>query len=134
MFSDKDQPFSAQVVLKPGTGKVIDSATQITAENIKEYTPSPVAVAEVSQFFTDAGLETGGLVGISFSITGSVKTFENLFKIHLDEKNLARMQVTRGGKVISYELPLSALPASIAQLIIAVTFTPPPDFGPAEFV
>jgi hypothetical protein len=31
------------------------------------------------------------------------------------------------------ELPLEALPADVAALLQAVTFTPPPDFGPTSY-
>jgi hypothetical protein len=60
----------------------------------------------------------GDMVGNSFSITAPESTFERVFG-------------TRGAG--SLELPLHALPKTLTDHVEAVTFTPPPDFGPTNF-
>jgi hypothetical protein len=100
---------SAQVVLR--------AKGPITAATLAENQPPRENVEAVQGLFRDAGFKLGPYVGISFSISGSKQLFERFFRTRLSE-------------VKSYELPLHALPKEVASVIEAVTFTPPPDFGP----
>lgn len=130
---NKQQIVSAQVVLQPKNEKPIDGGTKITAENIKEFEPPPDSAVKVREIFASKGFEIGSIVGISFSITASVSKFEELFKtrLRLDERGGVE-SVKKDGSA-SYELSTRALPKSISDLILTVSFTPPPDFGPTEF-
>ena len=101
---------SAQVVLR--------AKGPITAATLAANQPPKEAVEAAQKLFRAAGFELGPYVGISFSISGSRSLFEKFFRTSLD-------------KLHGYELPLSVLPKEVAAVIEAVTFTPPPDFGPS---
>ena len=90
----------------------------ITAATLAANQPPPEAVEAAQKQFREAGFKVGPYVGISFSISGPPSLFESFFGVHLD-------------KLKSYELPLRALPKKVADMLEAVTFTPPPDFGPS---
>lgn len=134
MLWGKDVVISAQVILPSASGKVVDGETVITAENISDYVPSPDTVAKASEAFTQLGFHVGQMVGISFSITALASTFEEVFAVQLcQEANGGIMALEEDGSA-TYEIPLRALPESVSALVISVTFTPPPDFGPTEFL
>jgi hypothetical protein len=101
---------SAQVVLR--------AKGPITAATLAANQPPKDAVEAASKLFREAGFKLGPYVGISFSISGSRSLFEKFFGTRLD-------------KLQGYELPLDSLPKDAVALIEAVTFTPPPDFGPS---
>jgi hypothetical protein len=101
---------SAQVVLR--------AKGPITAATLAANQPPKDAVEAAQKLFREAGFELGPYVGISFSIAGSRSLFESFFRTRLD-------------KLKGHELPLDALPKEVAAVIEAVTFTPPPDFGPS---
>jgi hypothetical protein len=111
-----DAPLSALVVLRPGPGRELGDRGPVTAETIGEYLPSPEAVAAAQAAFAALGFEASAAVGPSFSITALRSRFEQVF-----------------GTADGLELPLDRLPADVRPLVQAVTFTPPPDFGPTEF-
>jgi hypothetical protein len=119
---------SAQVILPPAQGK-LDGNTQVTSENVQSFAPAPERVAKARKEFEEAGFETSDLYGISFSITGSVKLFEDFFKVKLEEDKPKGVYVATRGET-QYELPLKNLPENLQDLITTVTFSPPPDFGP----
>ena len=128
----RERLLSAQVVLGSASGKRADGRARITADSIEEYTPSREALTEVKRFFREAGFDVGDVVGNSFSITASASTFERVFqsKLRYDE-GIVRVANREGGE--TYELPRVALPRSVSEELVAVTFTPPPDFGPTNF-
>jgi len=101
---------SAQVVLR--------AKGPITAATLAANQPQKEAVEAARKLFREAGFELAPYLGISFSISGSRSLFEKFFGTRLD-------------KLKGYELPLNSLPKKVAALIEAVTFTPPPDFGPS---
>jgi hypothetical protein len=134
MPSKKEQLVSAQVALKSASGKAFDGNTAITSENIADYSPSPDTVAAAAAGFQRAGFEVGNMVGNSFSITAPRSTFEKFFKIKLQSKDRGGLKVAASSGVPeSYELPMKALPKDLAQHVAAVTFSPPPDFGPTSY-
>jgi hypothetical protein len=133
MSLEKEQVVSAQVVLRSASGKVIDSETTITSENIQDFAPSPETVAKASQAFAALGFDVGEMVGISFSISATVGTFEQVFKTTLRQDEQGGIEAVQADGSGSYELLLDALPDSLTNLVVAVTFTPLPDFGPPEF-
>jgi hypothetical protein len=125
-----DERLSAQVVLHPASGK-LTGGEQITSENVERFLPSPEAVAEASGFFRGAGFEVGDIVGTSFSIVGSPAEFERTFGERPErsvERGVDTVRLERGG----LELDLGRLPGSVRRHLQAVTFTPPPDFGPTN--
>jgi hypothetical protein len=129
----KDPVLSAQVMLRSAGGKQPRAGEVITAANIREYLPSSEAAAGARKAFAERGFQVADVVGNSFAITASGKTFEQVF--HTKLRRGAKGEVTVSGKsgAGSYELPLGALPKEIARLVEAVTFTPPPDFGPPSY-
>jgi hypothetical protein len=133
MSPKKDRLVAAQVVLRPASGKAFDGQTAITAENIAEYLPAPQTVSEAQRAFAEAGFEVSPAVGMSFSITAPASTFEKVFKVKLlpDERGGVKARTKRGEP--GYELPLDALPNELKRHVVAVTFTPPPEYGPGNF-
>lgn len=79
------------------------------------------AASEVSEFFAEAGFETGPFVGTSFAILGAQEPFEETF----GAAAASSLAETR-----PVELSLSALPDEIAAAITAIAVGGPPDFGP----
>ena len=107
---------SAQVLLRPASGRPIGGRDEITSENIRNYAPPPEAVALARRTFEADGFDVGLMVGVSFSIAAPVSTFERVFKTPIEGSTL--------------ELPLDALPESLRRVIETVTFERPVDFGP----
>ena len=134
-MTSKNTPLvSAQVVLKSASGKSIDGETAITSENIADYSPSSDSLTAATAAFSEAGFVVGNLVGNSFSITASKSTFEKFFKAKLKAEDRGDVKVFAArGATEGYELPLDSLPQKLAQHVSAVTFSPPPDFGPSSY-
>ena len=125
---------SAQVVLKSASGKKVDGHTALTSENIAEYSPSAATVTAAAEGFRQAGFEVGNMVGNSFSITAPKSVFEKFFKIKLKAQDRGDVKVRAAkGASEGYELPVKALPRNLSQLVDAITFSPPPDFGPSSY-
>lgn len=133
MFLDKEKIISAQVILRAASGKVIDSKTIITSENIQNFVPSLELVASATEAFSAVGFDVGKMVGISFSISAPVSTFEQVFETRFRQDKRGGVEVILGDGSGSYEIPLKSLPEYLTRLVVAITFTPPPDFGPTEF-
>jgi hypothetical protein len=110
---------SAQVLLRPVSGRRIGGRDEITSENIRDYAPPADAAAFARKTFETDGFDVGPLVGVSFSIAAPVTTFERVFKASLERSTL--------------ELPLDALPEPLRRVIAAVTFQRPVDFGPGAY-
>jgi subtilase family serine protease len=133
MSLNKQEIISAQVVLISASGKSFDGTSVITSENIQDFIPSAETAAKVTEVFTKAGFKVEPVVGNSFSITAPVSVFEKMFGTQLHRQADGGVKALKDDSSSSYELPLKGLPKSITQLIKAVTFTPPPDFGPTNF-
>lgn len=116
---------SAQVVLVAASGASPGPQTRITSENIREWVPSADTIVRVSGELRSMGFEVGECVGNSISITGSVRLFESCFHIKLQAVG-GSVQFAGEG----YELAAEKIPSALRAQIAAVTFTPPPDFGP----
>ena len=121
-------------MLRSAGGRSPGAETAVTAENVHEYTPDPEAAEAARRAFAEAGFEVGAVVGNSFSITAPASTFEKVFKVKAsrDEAEGVKARARSGGEA-GYEIPLDNLPAGLARGVAAVTFTPPPDFGPGNF-
>ena len=108
-----DEPeLSAEVVLHPPGGP-LTGREQITAATVGAFQPSAETIATTGEYFRSHGFTVWPGAGISFTIAGPRATFEREF-----------------GAVDSLELPLDRLPEDVAALVQAVTFTPPPEYGP----
>lgn len=132
MESQSRRMLSAQVALKPASGRSIDGRTVITSENIREYLPSSESVLAAQRAFVDAGFEVAAPVGTSFSITAPASTFERVFNVKIESDGRGSARVASDDKG-NYELPLSSLSEALREIVTAVTFSPPPDFGPTSY-
>jgi hypothetical protein len=134
MTQDNKQLISAQVLIRSASGKRLGRNTAITTQNIEDYAPSAEAVARAKRAFMDAGFEVGNLVGNSFSISAPISRFEKVFHTQLRHQERGGIEVAQASASARYELPLTNLPDHIADVVEAVIFTPPPDFGPTQFM
>ena len=103
----------------------------ITSENIREYLPSQEQIRIARSALTEAGFEVGNVVANSFSITAPAATFEKVFGARI-RRDPQRGAVKEAGQAGTLELPLKKLEREVAGVIEAVTFSPPPDFGPGN--
>jgi hypothetical protein len=110
------EPLSPLVVMRPGPGRGLGDRGPVTAETVGEYLPSDEAIAATQHAFSQLGFEVGPAVGASFSITAPRSHVEQVF-----------------GTAEGLELPLDRLAPEVREHVQAVTFTPPPDFGPTEY-
>ena len=134
MAPQEKKQLSAQVALRPASGKAFNSQTAITSENIGDYLPAPETVDAARRGFEEAGFEVSNPVGMSFSITAPAAAFEKVFKVKLVADDRGGIKITdRKGGDQTYELPLESLPKELRQSVAAVTFSPPPDFGPTSY-
>jgi len=122
---DPERNVSAQVVLAAAGGARPGPKTRITSDNIQAWLPSPETVVRVSGALGDLGFEVGQCVGNSLSIAGPVRLFESCFRTRLRERG-AGIRFAHGGE----ELAADRIPAELRAQVVAITFTPPPDFGP----
>jgi hypothetical protein len=133
MTLDKQQVVSAQVLLRAASGKHVDGETRITAENVSDYAPSHETVSRATATFSSLGFDTGEMVGISFSITAPISKFEEVFQTSLAIGEQGGIVVAWDDGTETYELPLDSLSPTLQEFVTAVTFSPPPDFGPPAF-
>lgn len=126
-----DPEVSALVVLRTRDGSDLTGWEQITSETVERYLPEPGAVSEAMAFFRGAGFDVSEPVAVSFSITGPKSLFEETLGERLVHRREAAGESIRTVEG-SLELSLDRLPPEVAQHVQAVTFTPPPDFGPTN--
>jgi hypothetical protein len=125
-----DPVISALVVLRSAGGRE-PPAEAITSETVAGLAPEPGAAEAVSTFFRAHEFEVTEPVAISLSITAPRSRFESLFgeRLSVQGDDRATEVVTSRG----VELDTHVLPEDVRRHIRAVTFTPPPDFGPTSF-
>ena len=133
MSPKKEKTLSAQVILSPASGKSVTGQEAITSENIRDYMPSPENFQAAAQAFSAAGFEVSAAGPTGFSITAPASTFEKFFNTRLQKQERGGVMAMRKDESTSLELPLRALPREVSRLVEAVTFTPPPDFGPTSY-
>ncbi len=129
----KDEIVSAQVILRPASGKPIDGRAIITAENVDQFAPERGAADAAAETFRAQGFDVGPVVGVSFSIAGTVGIFESFFGLLLRSGKDRTVEFVVGEKVLAKELSGEKLPEGVRDCVQAVAFSPPPDFGPTEF-
>jgi hypothetical protein len=105
----------------------------VSAQAVLNKTGASDSAQSARTSFADAGFEVGALVGNSFSITGPLALFEQVFKTQLRRTERGGLQSAQKKGAASEELPISALPAALRKQLATVTFTRPPDFGPTYF-
>ena len=133
MSPKKEKTVSAQVILLSASGKSVTGQEAITAENVQDFMPSRESFATAARSFQEAGFEVSAPGPTGFSITAPADLFEKFFKTRLRREESGAVKAQRKDESTAFELPLRALPRELAQLVEAVTFTPPPDFGPGNF-
>ncbi len=115
MDAPADPVLSALVVLGPAESAALD-----------ESPPDPATAGRVRAHFDAEGFEVSEVVAGSFSITGRRSLF--LRCLGPSEAPDSALRGAREGLA----LPLGSLPGPVADAVRAVTFTPPPDFGPGN--
>jgi len=130
---NKESIVSAQIILRPASGQTIDGRSVISASNVAEFAPSPSDVSSVAAQFRSRGFEIGPAVGISLSVTGTIRTFEDFFGMEIQMgKDCAYVFVLKN-RIFGHELTGEDLPEVLREFVLAVVFPLPPDFGPTEF-
>jgi subtilase family serine protease len=133
MSPKKENIVSAQVILRPASGKSVTGQEAITSDNIRDYMPSPESFQAVASEFAAAGFEVSAAGPTGFSITAPAGTFEKFFGTRLQATERGGVESVGKDKSTSLELPLRGIPKGLSHHIEAVTFTPPPDFGPTSY-
>jgi hypothetical protein len=132
MSPQKKKMISAQVILRPASGKSVTGQDAITSENIRDYMPSTETFTEAAQGFQAAGFEVSAEGPTGFSITAPAETFEKVFNTRL-RSDEGGVKSVRKDESADFELSLRGLPREISRHVEAVSFTPPPDFGPTNY-
>lgn len=130
MTVSKDLIVSAQAILRPASGRAIDGRLVITADNVAEFAPSPSAITTVTARFRSRGFETGPFVGISFSVTGTIRAFEEFFGMKIQLGNDNAYEFVDESRIIGHELKGDALPEELREFVQSVVFPLPIEFGP----
>jgi hypothetical protein len=133
MSPKKEKIISAQVILRPASGKSVTGQDAITSENIRDFMPSPESFQAAAQSFSEAGFEVSAAGPTGFSITAPASTFEKVFNTSVRSQEGGGIAAVRKDESTSFELPLRGLSRDLSRHVEAVTFTPPPDFGPTSF-
>ena len=122
---------SAQVILRAVSGQLMDA--YLTARTLGKYLPPQEAARQAQRSFVQAGFQVGPLVANNFAISASAATFEQFFhtKLHRQEQGGWLCELPSGE--LQEELPMAALSEEVAQNLAAVTFMPPPVFGPPHY-
>ena len=110
-MGEPDPPVSAEVILRPESGPLA-GRPPATAATVGRMSPPPGAADEIAGYLRGRGFDVLPGSGISFSVVAPRSVFEREF----------------GG--LAGELPLDRLPPEVRDLVEAIVFTPPPDYGP----
>ena len=127
-----EPPLSAVVVLRPAQGTGFDGWAQVTAANLAELLPEPGAAETAQAHLAAAGFRVEAPSPSGFSITGPRSLFEQVFGGRLTVDEGAGVKAV-DGEPARLELPLELLPQAVRKVVQAITFSPPPDFGPTSY-
>lgn len=133
MSQQEKEKLSAQVVVRPASGKRSLSPERITSENVAEIMPSDEDLRKAKQYFSDEGFEVDAGFANSFSITGDKKLFEKTFETKITKDEDENDAVKSKSKPETSELSASKLPGDVKRIVEAISFTEPPDYGPGNF-
>ena len=131
--TDDNLLISVQVILKPESGEEFDPAIPVTSENVQSILPSAESLLDVQKFFVENNLDVSQAFANSFAVSGSLKTFEEIFAVKLAETDDGEIRIGDIENDAGYEIPLENLPPQIKKSIQTITFTAKPDFGPENF-
>lgn len=92
-----------------------------------------VKTDELNKILHKSGFDVGSFVGSSFSITASQPVFEKFLKASIYREEDGVCGFVLNGKKVGIELKKKFLPEIIKDKVLAITFTLPPDFGPANW-
>ena len=131
-MNEPEPSLSALVVLRPARGS-LEASDRITSANVDEYLPDPEAVERAIRWFRDAGFGVGSPFGLSLSIVGPPSLFRQTFgtSVQLPDP-FASPPGTKSSEGVT--LPLDPLPPDVRDAIETVEFTPPPAFGPTDYM
>jgi hypothetical protein len=115
----------AQVILRPASGRRITGESIITAETLPLYAPDPDSASAAAGAFAGAGFEVGPLAGVGFSVSGPRDLFERFFQADIVAHDDGGWAVVDPDGSAHRELPLDALPSTLAQRVQAITFEVP---------
>lgn len=115
----------ALVLLTARSGRKVTGDTPLTARTLPEYAPDPADVAVVAEILQAAGFTVGPLVGISMSIEGSPRLFDEFFGTQIMRTDDGGWAARGGNGSSGLELPTAQLPRQLRGRIAAVTFEPP---------
>lgn len=134
-MTDKNkETVSAQVILKASGGEDAPSPASLTAENIHRYLPSDEDFKKAQAYFDKLGFDVQAAYGNSFSISGSSKHFEKVFKTKLAKTEKGGIKsLAAKDSAESLELPTDKLSKEVKDIVATVTFSEPPDFGPTSY-
>jgi hypothetical protein len=133
MPSKKDARISAQVILRPASGRTIVPQTPIDSGNLALFLPSPAAAIATADALRAGGLETGPPVAVSLSVSGTVAAFEKFFDAQIRLGGDGVYEFVREGRSLGPELSGDQLPTTLRGSVQTVAFIPPPAFGPTDF-
>lgn len=114
----------ALAVLQPASGPR-RSGAPITAATLPEHAPDPGAARSVARVLEAAGFTVGPLVGIAMSVSGSSEAFQRYFGARIEHARDGGWVAVGASGEATRELPLSAVPDEIADILEAVTFEEP---------
>ncbi len=130
---DPHREISAQVILRPAGGRRPQGSAPATAETIQEFLPAPDLVRQARSAIQALGFRVGPFVGNSFAITAPAEVFGRALGVNLRVNADGGIECVGKDGSGSYECPREQLPREVAQFVDAITFTPPPAFGPTRF-
>jgi len=100
-----------------------------TSDNVRERLPLPDQVSRAQSGFMRLGFTCGPAAGIGFSISAPKSVFERVFRVRIAVASDGSARLADAPQ--EFDLPLTALPDDLRQLVAAVGFQRPLDFGPA---
>ncbi|MGJ8618343.1 MAG: hypothetical protein ACSHWS_15990 [Sulfitobacter sp.] len=90
-----------------------------------------VDVSKSERAFEALGFEAEPVIGGSLLISGSVELFENKFGVTI--RNEATGHFVEGSQDVSRAFAKESFPEGVRDLVNAIEFEAPPDFGPSDF-
>ena len=124
---------SAQVVVLGRNREEMEGNTEITSENVSQYSTDEKTINELKRIFRDGGFDTGPALGISLSITASRQVFEKFLEVEIYNEEDGIYGFILKGKKAGIELKNEFLPEIIRDRVESITFSSPPAFGPTNW-
>ncbi|MBM3785020.1 MAG: hypothetical protein FJW30_11710 [Acidobacteria bacterium] len=115
--------YSVTVILRPAKGR-LSELDPVSGANLAAAMPAAETLGRAQRYFEANHCKVAAGGGNSFSIEASEEVLAKLF----DKQELRKFGKTGG------ELNLRKLPRDVQELLEAVAFSAPPDFGPGGFV